>query len=132
MRALPCEHHGNTPDAEADFLRTFIRTLLLPEDGLAVSYMIPFDATDTWIVAACDQYDDYETLLDPWVNIIAHSPQYHGVKIKNRPKKEKRTYEKLIETVCENWDDVVAKCPQAKRFDEDVRDFLIKQKTANV
>ena len=51
---------------------------------------------------------------------------------RNRPKKEKRTYEKLIETVCENWDDVVAKCPQAKRFDEDVRDFLIKQKTANV
>ena len=53
------------------------------------------------------------------------------MKIKNRPKKEKRTYEKLIETVCENWDDVVAKCPQAKRFDEDVRDFLTKAKNAS-
>ena len=60
---------------------------------------------------------------------IALSPQYHGVKIKNRPQKEKRTYEKLIEAVCEKWDDVVAKCPQAKRFDEDVRRFLIGQKT---
>ena len=49
------------------------------------------------------------------------------MKIKNRPKKEKRTYEKLIEAVCEKWDDVVAKCPQAKRFDEDVRRFLIGQ-----
>lgn len=64
------------------------KDVVASEDGLAVSYMIPFDATDTWIVAACDQYDDYETLLDPWVNIIAHSPQYHGVKIKNRPKKK--------------------------------------------
>ena len=42
---LPCEEHGNTPEAGADFLRTFINTLLLPEDELAVSYMIPFDAT---------------------------------------------------------------------------------------
>ena len=105
---------------------------MLPEDGLAVSYMIPFDATDTWIVAAFDQCDDYEILSDPWVNIIAHSPQYHGVKIKNRPKKEKRTYEKLIETVCDNWNDVVAKCPQAKRFDEDVRRFLVGQENTNV
>ena len=126
---LPCEHHENTPAAGADFLRTFIRSLLLPEDGLAVSYLVPFDATDTWIVAAFDQCDDYEILYGPWANIIAHSPQYHGVKIKNRPKKEKRTYEKLIEAVCEKWDDVVAKCPQAKRFDEDVRRFLIGQKT---
>lgn len=73
---LPCEHHENTPDAGADFLRTFINTLLLPEDGLAVSYMIPFDATDTWIVAALDQYDDYEILPDPWGDIIAHALVY--------------------------------------------------------
>lgn len=122
---LPCEHHENTPDAGAEFLRTFIRSLLLPENELPVSYMIPFDATDAWIVAAFDQYEDYERLPDPWKNIIAHSPQYHGVKIKNRPNKEKLTYEKLIETVCNNWNDVVAKCPQAKRFDKDVRRFLI-------
>ena len=32
------------------------------------------------IIEYLNQYDDYETLLDPWVNIIAHSPQYHGVK----------------------------------------------------
>ena len=70
---------------------------MLPEDGLAVSYMIPFDATDTWIVAACDQYDDYETLLDPWVNIIAHSPQYHGVKIKIVLKKKNGHTKSLIE-----------------------------------
>lgn len=105
---------------------------MLPEDGLAVSYMIPFEQRIHGLWQPVISTMIYETLLDPWVNIIAHSPQYHGVKIKNRPKKEKRTYEKLIETVCENWDDVVAKCPQAKRFDEDVRDFLIKQKTANV
>ena len=92
---LPCEHHENTPDAGSDFLRTFIKTLLLPEDGLAVSYMIPFAATDTWIVAALDQYDDYEILPDPWGDIITHSPQYHGVKIKNRPKKRKMDIRKV-------------------------------------
>ena len=77
LQQLPCEEHGNTPEAGADFLRTFINTLLLPEDELAVSYMIPFDATDTWIVAAFDQYEDYEVLSDPWTSIIARAPQYH-------------------------------------------------------
>lgn len=67
-----------------------------------------------------------EVLSDPWTNIIAHAPQYHGIKIRNRPHKAKRTYEELISVVCNNWNDVVAKCPQAKRFDEDVRRFLIK------
>lgn len=80
----------------------------------------------TWIVAAFDQYENYAVLSDPWTNIIAHAPQYHGIKIRNRPHKAKRTYEELISVVCNNWNDVVAKCPQAKRFDEDVRRFLIK------
>lgn len=44
--------------------------------------MIPFDATDTWIVAAFDQYEDYEVLSDPWTSIIARAPQYHGIKIR--------------------------------------------------
>lgn len=127
---LPCGCHGNSPDAGADFLRTFIRTLLLPEDGLAVSYVIPFDATDTWVVAAFEQCDNYEILTDPWGSIIAHAPQYHGVKIKNCPQKEQRTYEKLIATVCNNWSDVVVKYPQAKLFDEDVRRFLVRQENA--
>lgn len=122
---LPCKGHENTPEAGADFLKSFIKTLLLPEDGLAVSYVIPYDATDTWIVAAFDQYEDYEILLDPWINIIAHAPQYHGIKIRNRPHKVKRTYEELISFVCDNWNNVVAKCPQAKQFDEDVRRFLV-------
>ena len=122
---MPCEGHGNTPEARAKFLRTFISALLLPEDGLAVSYMIPFDATDTWIVAAFDQYENYENMSDPWTNIIAHAPQYHEIKIRNRPHKAKRTYEELILAVCNNWSTVVAKCPQAKQFDEDVRRFLI-------
>ena len=80
----------------------------------------------TWIVAAFDQYENYEVLSDPWTNIIAHAPQYHGIKIRNRPHKAKRTYEELISVVCDNRSDVIAKCPQAKRFDEDVRRFLIK------
>ena len=80
----------------------------------------------TRIVAAIDQYEKYEVLSDTWTNIIVHAPQYHGIKIRNRPHKAKRTYEELISVVCNNWNDVVAKCPQAKRFDEDVRRFLIK------
>lgn len=122
---LPCGEHDDTPEAGAEFLRTFIRALLVPEDGLAVSYMIPFDATDTWIVAAFDQYENYETLAEPWKNIIAHAPQYHGIKIRNRPNKAKRTYEELISGVCENWSEVIEKCSQAKQFDEDVRRFLV-------
>ena len=73
-----------------------------------------------------EDYEDYEVLSDPWTSIIARAPQYHGIKIRNRPHKAKRTYEELISVVCDNWSDVIAKCPQAKRFDEDVRRFLIK------
>ena len=98
---------------------------MIPEDGLAVSCVIPCDATDTWIVAAFEQYDDYESLTDPWNEIIARAPRYHGIKIKNRPHKAKTTYEQLISVVCEKWNSVTEKCPQAMRFDEDVRRFLV-------
>lgn len=125
--SLPCEKHRGDCDSGAEFLREFIKCLLMPEDGLAVSCVIPYDATDTWIVAAMDEYDDcenYELFEDPWKNIIAKASNYHGIKIQNRPRKAKKTYEKLIPYVCENWSTVVEKCPQAKRFDEDIKMFL--------
>lgn len=123
--SIPCECHEEGVDAGVDFLRNFIKSLLIPEDGLAVSYVIPCDASDTWIVAAFDEYEDYEVLHDPWQHIIASAPYYHGIKIKNRPHKAKSTYEELISTVCEKWSMVIEKCPQAKKFDEDVKRFLI-------
>ena len=42
---LPCEEHENTPEAGADFLRTFINALLRPEDELAVSYRFISEGT---------------------------------------------------------------------------------------
>ena len=110
-------------------MREFIKGLLLTEEELAVSYVIPYDATDTWIVAAMDKYDDYESLHDPWETIIARTPKYHGIKIRNRPNKAKKTYEELIPFVCENWNQIIEKCPQAKVFDEEVRAFLMPSDT---
>lgn len=125
---LPCENHGSDINSKAEFLRDFIKRLLDPEVDLAVSYVIPYDATDTWIIAAFDEYDNCESLTDPWDSIIAKTPKYHGIKIKNRPHKAKRTYEELILAVCNNWNNVIKKCPQAKRFDEDVRRYLVNNK----
>ena len=122
---VPCESHGSDPNSGAEFLREFIRVLLLPEEGLAISFVIPYDATDTWIVAAFDEYDDYENLYDPWEGIIARAPKYHGIKIRNRPNKAKKTYEELIPFVCDNWNNIIEKCPQARKFDEDVRQLLM-------
>lgn len=125
--SIPCERHGDNPNSGAEFLQEFLQQLLLPEDGLAVSYVIPCDATDTWIVAAYEEYDDYEALHDPWVRIIARAPMYHGIRIKNRPNKAKKTYAELTLAVCENWNEVIDKCPQAKKFDESVRRFLMPE-----
>lgn len=122
---VPCERHGSDPNSGAEFLREFIKNLLLPEEGLAVIYAIPYDATDTWIVAALDEYDDYESLHDPWEGIIARAPRYHEVKIRNRPNKAKKTYEEFIPFVCGNWKKIIEKCPQARRFDAEVRQFLM-------
>lgn len=124
---LPCiEAHGSDPDSGAEFLRGFIQRVLSPKERLPVSYVIPYDSTDTWIVAAFDLFENYEVLHDPWRTIIAGAPKYHGIKIKNRPNKCKRTYEELIAAVCENWGCVVQRCPQAKRFDQEIRRFLME------
>ena len=126
---LPCDKHGNSPSEGANFLRSFLKSLLLPEGGLPVSYVIPFDATDAWIVAAFEQYEDYEVLHDPWRNIIARAPQYHEIKIKNRPNKSKVTYDALLLKVCERWNYIIEKCPQARQFDKDIRHFLMENDT---
>lgn len=44
-----------------------------------LTYYAPMHRQNTWIVAAFDQYENYEVLSDPWTNIIAHAPQYHGI-----------------------------------------------------
>ena len=130
--SIPCERHGSDPNSGAEFLQDFLQQLLLPEDGLAVSYVIPYDATDTWIVAAYDEYDDYEMLHSPWESIIAKAPLYHGIKIRNRPNKARKTYADLTLSVCENWNKVIGKCPQAKKFDESIRQFLLSQGKNNI
>ena len=125
---LPCDIHGNDINTKAEFLRSFLKKMLLPEQDLPISYVIPCDATDTWIVAALDDYDAYEILPDPWERIIAKASTYHGIKIKNRPHKNQRTYWELITIVCNNWNLVVERCSQAKKFDEDVRKYIIENK----
>ncbi len=100
--------------------------MIQPEPDMAGRFGNGWKGVWKWCETNQGRLNTYEVLSDPWANIITHAPQYHGIKIRNRPHKAKRTYEGLISVVCDNWSDVVAKCPQAKRFDEDVRRFLIK------
>lgn len=125
MQQVDLEMDGKVYGNGANFLKTFIKDLLYPDEKLEVSYMVPCDSTDTWIVAALDEYEDYESIQSPWNSVIAKMPVYHGIKIKNRPHKNKITYNQLISEVCGNWNTVIERCPQAKQFDEDVRHFLL-------
>lgn len=43
---------------------------------------IPCDSTDAWIVAAYDDYDNVEQIIDPWKNIIAKAKYYHDVRVR--------------------------------------------------
>ena len=121
---LPCNSHGTDPNDYSEHLHSFLYEKLGKHDDLPVCYVVPCDSTDTWIVAAFDEYESYENLKNPWESIITRGPTYHAIRMKGRPGKKKQPYSELIKKVCEKWDIVVDRCPQAKRFQEDITRLL--------
>ena len=70
-----------------------------------------------------DEMTDIEKVDSPWNNIIALKKEYHGIRIPGK-KKAKRVYGLLIEKVCEKWEIVKEKCPQALKFESDIRSVI--------
>lgn len=120
---LPCDNHVLPPDGYVEHLRGVIASLLPSEHKIPVIIVIPCDSTDTWIVAALDDMDNYELISKPWDTVIVRNKNYHGVRIR-KPKKSQLLYSSLINIMLPNWEKVTANCQQAMRFKEDIARLL--------
>lgn len=109
--------------ARVTYLKNLLSALLNDTGASPILITIPCDSTDTWIIAAYDaSQKEPESIDDPW-KIITHSKDYFGVRIPSG-KKSRRPYSALIEQVCKNWEQVKALCPQAKAFEEKIRQYI--------
>lgn len=111
--AIPCPHHGAGIPGYVDHLQALIHRHF-PGQYLPIC-VIPCDSSDTWIVAACDEYDNPEVIEDPWTNVISKKKEYFGIRVPGH-KKTKAVYDKFIPIVCQNWDTIKSRCSQASRF----------------
>ena len=112
------------PEERVKYLHGVLNPYLRKDDRVHYILTIPCDATDTWIIAAFeDEMTDIEKVDSPWNNIIALKKEYHGIRIPGK-KKAKRVYGLLIEKVCEKWEIVKEKCPQALKFESDIRSVI--------
>ena len=123
---LPCDKHEATQTAQADFLKSFLCTLIGKADTLPICFMTPCDSTDAWIVAAYEESGEIEEIFEPWDKVICHAPKYHGIHITNRPKKNEIVYRVLVNNVVAKWSEVCDKCTQAQAFDNDIRNLLMR------
>ena len=121
---MPCRLHEPSPQGYASFLKEFLEKQTGADDELPICFLTPCDSTDTWIVAACEEREQYESIDDPWESVICHAPCYCGVHMRNRPKKSSRPYNELISIVERNWSSVRKRCPQAEAFTNDVLRIL--------
>jgi len=74
-------------------------------------------------VAAYDDIDDVESLVDPWKNIIAKKKHYHGIRV--RDKKNTYTYKSFSEKIVDQWSAVKEKCSTAMLFEQEVKRILM-------
>ena len=113
--SIPCNHHNTGTDDYATHLRKTILSYF-PGEYTPIC-VIPCDSCDAWIVAAYDDCENIESIIDPWVNVISKKKEYHGIRVPGH-KKTKAVYDQFIPTVCKNWELVKNHCPQAVYFDQ--------------
>ena len=122
---LPCAEHSASPQGYVDHLRGILTSLFPADHAMPVIFVIPCDETETWIVAALDDFDNFEQIQNPWENVIlAHRYNYHGIRIR-KPKKSNILFRDLISLMIPNWDQVVERCPQAQRFQDDISQLFV-------
>lgn len=123
---LPCGEHSDPTQGYVDHLMSVLTTLFPPQHAMPVIFVIPCDETETWIVTALDNLENYEQIPNPWESVIlAHRYNYHGIRIR-KPKKSRILFESLIDLMIPNWEKVVDNCPQAQKFQDDINQ-LVKQ-----
>ncbi len=113
-----------SPIGLATYLKLVLKTYLGAQKEIPV-LLIPCDASDTWILAAFEENGlNWEAIPDPW-DVITKRKDYHGIRIPKR-KKVKAPYLKMINVVCEKWETVKDRCPQAYQFEEELKRKLYR------
>ena len=74
--SIPCPLHEQSSTGYASHLSRLILRMLNPPDSpesvrKKICPVIPCDSTEAWIVAACDQIPETESIIDPWQSVIA-------------------------------------------------------------
>lgn len=115
---IPCSKHHASTDGYVEHLRSLLHSCF-PGEYIPI-FIIPCDSTDAWIVAAFDDIENAETIVDPWTNVISKKKEYHGIRVPGH-NKTKAVYDKFIPYVCKNWDLVKSRCPQAAVFEQMIK-----------
>lgn len=122
---LPCFSHSNDIVDIISHGKNVLATTMGEVDKSRIVITIPCDSTDTWIVAAYDDFDDVEQIEDPWRNIIAKGKYYHNVRVRGE-KKNISTYKVFTEHLVDNWDTVVNKCVSAKYLEHEIENVFLR------
>ena len=118
---IPCGQHEAGISGCVEYLQNLLLSYF-PGQYIPVC-LIPCDSTEAWIVAVFDDFEDSETIADPWNNIISKKKDYHGIRVPGH-KKTKTVYDKFIPVVCQNWESVKNRCSQAAYFDHAISAVL--------
>ena len=116
---LPCAHHEQSAMGRAEHLYGLLHPYFPDEVTIPIIFTFPSDSTDTWIVAALDELEEYEEIANPWNSIVTLKKTYHGVKRQDHDK-PKKVYEKLIALMLDNKDKIFERCTQAAVFRENI------------
>lgn len=110
------------------YIKQFLKDYIKCQERIRCVITVPCDATDAWIIAAFEEdMEEIEQINEPW-STISHKKEFHGIRIPGH-KKSKRTYDQLIDRVCQKWDVVKQKCTQALLFENDCKTELFFDNT---
>jgi hypothetical protein len=121
-----------------DFLYAKVLSWLsVADDGLPKIICLPFDCTESWIIAAFDGDifgSPIEEIEKPGDTIIAQKTKYHDSKVpregQNKLKKNAIFYETvLIPKLISEWVSVTTLCSTAKKFENEIRNTLMSSGT---
>lgn len=114
---LPCVDHTSTVDAYMEHLEQLISDWLPDLNDTCI--VIPCDSTEAWIIAAFDEREDAESIIDPWTEVIAKKKDYNNIRIHGK-QKTLSAFKAFATVVSEKWERVTELCISAKRFEDNI------------
>lgn len=111
---------------KVEFIKERIDAWLTADISPITVACVPFDSSESWIVAAFDKerYGSPEHIIKPADSIIGQQSSYHGYRVKRKDgklKKAKSLYiDFLIPKLCMEWGNVKNLCPTAEAFQTDL------------